>query len=80
MDAPNTEGNRSPHDVAEFKKRRRRERWSAFLTPLITLAAIVFSISFLMFILKTCEQRMPHKALAQPRGGHAPAGLFPASR
>jgi hypothetical protein len=69
MGAPNTNGDRSsPEFVEELKGRRRRERWSAFLTPLIPLAAIVLSIGFLTFIIRTCALRAPQEELAQPSG------------
>ena len=36
-----------------------RARWQAFLTPIITLASIVASVGFLMFILRACKDRFP---------------------
>ena len=45
--------------LAELKAQRRRERWSAFLTPLITLTSIVVSVSLLMYFIKTCSERNP---------------------
>jgi hypothetical protein len=74
MDASN--GNRdqpSLEFVEEFKRRRRRERWSAFLRPLITLASIVVSIGFLMFILRTCDQRVPRSEGLQQGNARPPA-------
>jgi len=66
MDASNSNGAQPPPEfVEESKRRRRRERWSAFLRPLITLASIVVSIGFLMFILRTCDQRVPRSAVFQ---------------
>jgi hypothetical protein len=79
MDASN--GNRDqppPEFVEEFKRRRRRERWSAFLRPLITLASIVVSIGFLMFILRTCDQRVPRSEVFQQSDARPPADISPA--
>jgi hypothetical protein len=45
--------------LAELKERRRRERWSAFLRPFITLASIVISVSLLMYMIKSCGERYP---------------------
>ena len=45
--------------LEELKARRRRERWSAFMTPFITLTSIVISVSALMFLIKTCNERYP---------------------
>jgi hypothetical protein len=45
--------------LAEIKARRRRERWNALLTPFITLASIVVSVSMLMFLIQTCQERNP---------------------
>ena len=55
MNAPKS--NRSPEEIEEIKAQRRRERWNAFLTPFITLASIVISVSLLMFYIKTCSER-----------------------
>lgn len=44
----------------ELKAERRRERWKAFLKPLITLVSIVSSVAMLMAILKSCSnERFP---------------------
>ena len=45
--------------LAELREMRRRERWSAFLRPLITLASIVISVSLLMYMIKSCGERNP---------------------
>jgi hypothetical protein len=45
--------------LEEMKARRRRERWNAFLTPFITLASIVVSVSLLMYLIKSCGERNP---------------------
>jgi hypothetical protein len=45
--------------LEERKARRRRERWNAFLTPFITLASIVVSVSLLMYLIKSCGERNP---------------------
>lgn len=47
----------SQEKLEELKAQRRRERWSAFLTPFITLTSIVISVSLLMFFIKTCSER-----------------------
>jgi hypothetical protein len=80
MGAPDTNGERFPPEfVEEMKRQRRRERWSAFLTPLITLAAIVLSIGFLMFILRTCDLRARQKALTWAGGERPPGAPLPLS-
>ncbi|OGQ81549.1 MAG: hypothetical protein A3F90_08390 [Deltaproteobacteria bacterium RIFCSPLOWO2_12_FULL_60_19] len=56
MDQP-----KSPEELEALKAKRRQERWSAFLTPFITLASIVISISLLMFFIKTCSERHPQR-------------------
>jgi hypothetical protein len=58
--------------LEQLKARRCRERWSAFLTPLITLTSIVVSVSLLMFFIKTCSERSPQN-LAIPRPPIQPA-------
>jgi hypothetical protein len=45
--------------LAELRARRRSERWSAFLRPFITLASIVISVSLLMYMIKSCNERNP---------------------
>jgi len=78
MDASNTNADKPPPEfVEELKRRRRRERWSAFLTPLITLASLVVSIGFLMFIIRNCDQRVPHNPLFQQRGARPPPDVPP---
>jgi hypothetical protein len=64
--------------VGALQKRRRRERWSAFLKPLISLTAIVGSIGLLMFVLRTCAPREPQAAQFfiqddRPSPRHVPA-------
>ena len=59
--------------LAELRARRRRERWSAFLTPLITLTSIVVSVSLLMFFIKTCSERYPQN----PGGPRLPIQRMP---
>lgn len=51
----------------ELKAKRRRERWNALLTPFITLASIVLSVSMLMFLIKACNERMAQKPAMPPR-------------
>jgi hypothetical protein len=78
MGASNTNGDQPlPEFAEEFKRRRRRERWSAFLTPLITLASFVVSIGLLMFVIRTCDQRVPHNPLFQQRGARPPPDVPP---
>jgi hypothetical protein len=77
MDAPKSNSDRSsPEFIEELKRRRRRERWSAFLTPLITLVAMVLSIGFLMFIIRTCALRAPQEALFEPSSGPSASRPF----
>ena len=52
--------------VEEYRRRRRRERWNAFLTPLITLASVVVSIGLLMFFMRACQERFPQNPLLKP--------------
>jgi hypothetical protein len=79
MAATNTNRDPPAPEFAEaIKRRRRRERWSAFLKPIITLASIVISIGFLMFVIRTCEQRFRHNPLFQQGGARPPADVPPA--
>lgn len=43
----------------EIKAERRRQRWSAFWTPFITLGSIVASVAMIMAIIKSCSERLP---------------------
>jgi hypothetical protein len=61
--------------IDEVKQRRRRERWNAFLTPLITLASIVLSIGLLMFFMKACQERFPQSPLLKQGSQSPPANL-----
>lgn len=45
--------------LEELRAQRRRKRWQAFLTPLITLTSIVASVAMLMYMLKSCSQAPP---------------------
>lgn len=45
--------------LEKLKAKRRRERWQAFLRPLITLGAIVVSVGMVMYMLKSCSERFP---------------------
>ena len=58
--------------VEAIKRKRRRERWNAFLTPLITMALIVLSIGMLMFLIKACQERFPHSPLLKPQPENRP--------
>ncbi len=62
--------------VEEMKRRRRRERWSAFLTPFITLASVVLSIGLLMFFMKACQERFPQSPFLKPGSQSRPASLL----
>ena len=59
--------------IEEIKRRRRRERWNAFLTPFITLASIVVSIGVLMFFMKACQERFPQSPFLKPPVQSRPA-------
>jgi hypothetical protein len=61
-----------------MKRRRRRERWWAFLTPLITLGSLVISIGLLMFSIRACGERLPYPKPFSPGGSRPPADVFPA--
>jgi hypothetical protein len=63
--------------IEELKRRRRRERWNAFLTPFITLASIVLSIGLLMFFMKACQERFPQSPLLKPPSQTRPTHLQP---
>lgn len=45
----------------QIRERRRRERWQAFLTPIIVMGSVVGSVAMIMALVKTCSDR-----LAQP--------------
>ena len=45
--------------LEELKARRRRERWNAFMTPFITLTSIVVSVTLLMYLIRSCNERNP---------------------
>jgi len=62
--------------IDEIKKKRRRERWNAFLTPFITLASVVLSIGLLMFFMKACQERFPQNPLLKQRSPSRPANLL----
>ncbi len=52
---------------------RRRRRWLAFLTPLITLGSIVISVAMLMALIKSCSDRNPQN----PGGPRLPIQRMP---
>lgn len=59
--------------LEEAKRERRRERWKAFLTPMITLGSIVVSIGMLMFLIRSCQEQQSlqtlifkERAISQP--------------
>ena len=56
MDQP-----KSPEEIEELKAKRREARWSAFLTPFITLASIVIAVSLAMYFIKACSERQPQR-------------------
>ena len=45
------------NSLEEFRAERRRERWKAFLNPLITMASIVGSVALVMYMIKICSER-----------------------
>src|SRR3990170_4723120 len=51
-----------PHTLEDYEAERRRRRWGYVLTPVITLASIVFSVGMLMFFGKACQDRIPADA------------------
>jgi hypothetical protein len=59
--------------IDEIKRKRRRERWSAFLTPFITMASVVASIGLLMFFMKACQERFPQSPVLKPSSQSRPA-------
>jgi hypothetical protein len=59
--------------IEQYRRRRRRERWNAFLTPLITLASIVVSIGLLMFFMRACQERFPQTPFFRPPAQPRPA-------
>jgi hypothetical protein len=61
--------------IEEMKRRRRRERWNAFLTPFITLASIVLSIGLLMYFMRACQERFPQSPLLKPQSQPRPTHL-----
>jgi hypothetical protein len=63
----------SKKSLEEIKEERRRARWNAFLTPIITLASLVASVGLLMFILRACKERFPQIPYqAAPQGNSKP--------
>jgi len=62
--------------IDEIKRKRRRERWNAFLTPFITLASVVLSIGLLMFFMKACQERFPQNPLLKQRSPSRPANVL----
>ncbi len=54
MDTPTPK--KTPEEV---RAERRRERWKAFLNPLITMASIVGSVALVMYMIKSCSERFP---------------------
>jgi hypothetical protein len=50
-----------------LRAKRRQERWSAFLTPFITIASIVIAVSLAMYFIKACSERHPRSPGLQPR-------------
>ena len=59
-------GSTSKKSLEEWKAQRRRARWQAFLTPLITLGSIVISVSMLMYMIKSCSERPPRLPITRP--------------
>jgi hypothetical protein len=59
--------------IDAIKRKRRRERWNAFLTPFIALASIVVSIGFLMFFIKACQERFPQSRFLKAPSQSGPA-------
>lgn len=53
--------------LEKLKAKRRRERWQAFLSPLITLGSIVVSVGMIMYMLKSCSERSGQPPALQPR-------------
>lgn len=45
--------------LEELRAERRRERWKAFLNPLITMASLVGSVALVMYMIKSCSERFP---------------------
>lgn len=54
--------NEPPKTLEEYQEERRRQRWGYFLTPVIAMGSIVFSIALLMFFGKSCQDRIPADA------------------
>ncbi|MEX0807033.1 MAG: hypothetical protein WD688_27470 [Candidatus Binatia bacterium] len=50
--------NEPPKTLQEYQDERRRQRWGYFLTPVIAMGSIVFSIALLMFFGKSCQDRI----------------------
>jgi hypothetical protein len=72
-----------PHDqetLHAYKERRRRERWSAFFTPLLTLTSIVVSIGITMSLLKACQERFPNSPFNKTFESPPPNGVSPPTR
>ena len=52
-------GSSPKKSLEEWKAERRRARWNAFLTPLITMISIVASVGMLMYMLRSCSEGPP---------------------
>ncbi len=59
-------GSKPKKNLEEWKAQRRRERWNAFLTPLITLGSIVVSVAMLMYLIKSCGERSRRLPTVRP--------------
>ena len=51
--------------LEEIRLERRRERWRAFLIPLITMGSMVGSVVIIMALIKSCSERSPQSPQLQ---------------
>lgn len=49
--------------LAELRERRRRDRWSALLKPFVTLSLFLIAITFVMYLVKSCQDRNQNRPL-----------------
>jgi hypothetical protein len=55
-----------PKSPEEIAAERRRQRWGYFWTPFIAMTSVVSSVTALMFLIKTCDERGLPRLLLPP--------------
>jgi len=68
----------APKTEEDIREERRRQRWNAFWTPFITLTSVVASISMLMALIQTCQERnLPTPLLPPTSPLYRPGAVLP---